>query len=60
MYIILCMYVYMCASIVKASIVVIHAGPPQHTKSVHEGVIIAENDKSSHTQSQTTAPLTLV
>ena len=46
MYIILCMYVCMCASIVK---VVIHAGPPQHTKSVHEGVVIAENDKSSRT-----------
>ena len=43
------MYVCMCASIVKASIIVIHAGPPQHTKSVHEGVIIAENDKSSRT-----------
>ena len=49
MYIILCMYVCMCASIVKASIIIIHAGPPQHTKSVHEGVIIAENDKSSRT-----------
>ena len=33
----------------------LHAGPPQHTKSVHDGVIIAENDKSSHTQSRTTA-----
>ena len=49
MYIILCMYVCMCASIVKVSIIVIHAGPPQHTKSVHEGVVIAENDKSSRT-----------
>ena len=47
--IILCMYVCMCASIVKVSIIVIHAGPPQHTKSVHEGVVIAENDKSSRT-----------
>ena len=33
----------------------LHAGPPQHTKSVHDGVIIAENDKFSHTQSRTTA-----
>ena len=33
----------------------LHAGPPQHTKSTHDGVIIADNDKSSHTQSQTTA-----
>ena len=32
------MYVCMCASIVKASIIVIHAGPPQHTKSIHERV----------------------
>ena len=33
----------------------LHAGPPQHTRSVHDGVIIADNDKSSHTQSRTTA-----
>ena len=33
----------------------LHAGPPQHTKSIHDGVIIAENDKSSPTQSRTTA-----
>ena len=33
----------------------LHAGPPQYTKSVHDGVIIAKNDKSSHTQSRTTA-----
>ena len=33
----------------------LYAGPPQHTKSVHDGVIIAEDDKSCHTQSRTTA-----